>query len=356
MKRKKRLALLVVCLSLTVCFAACTFVYLWLGSLLESQKAAERWRGESETRFAQVSAFFPVGEEIQLNTVRTFRTAMDAALLEASLEAPEGGALWVDGYSAQQEVTVSSEKGSATVTAIGVGGDFFHFHPLRLRSGSYISGEDLMQDRVVLDEELAWQLFGGVDLAGLSVTIAGEPYLIAGVVERETDFATAKAYTGNGGLYVSYETLVKLAGAEPGISCYEVVMADPIQGFALSEAQEQFPTAAVVENSSRYSLRSIFSVIGDFGQRSMNTLGVIYPYWENAARLTEDYMALCVVLAILFGLLPAVVVLVVAIELLRRGWKKLKTSVVSAKDRWSERRYEKARLRQAEEKSYIDML
>ncbi len=40
----------------------------------------------------------------------------------------------------------------------------------------------------------------------------------------------------------------------------------------------------------------IFKVVGDFGKRSMNTEGVVYPYWENAARLLEDYMALTLIL------------------------------------------------------------
>jgi hypothetical protein len=38
-----------------------------------------------------------------------------------------------------------------------------------------------MHDRVVLDEEMAWKLFGAKDVSGLQVTIAGSPYLVAGV-------------------------------------------------------------------------------------------------------------------------------------------------------------------------------
>ena len=59
--------------------------------------------------------------------------------------------------------SVTGDHGAAEVKAIGVGGNFFHFHPLRLRSGSYIAEDDFMLDRVVLDETLAWQLFGGFD-------------------------------------------------------------------------------------------------------------------------------------------------------------------------------------------------
>ena len=39
-----------------------------------------------------------------------------------------------------------------------------------------------MDDLVILDEEIAWRLYGGTNLAGMPVTINGEHFLIGGVV------------------------------------------------------------------------------------------------------------------------------------------------------------------------------
>ena len=83
-------------------------------------------------------------------------------------------------------------------------------------------------------------------------------------------------------------------------------MPNTITSFAKNMVQEHFPLkdGIVVENSSRYSLENLLNVIGDFGKRSMGLNGIIYPYWENAVRLTEDYAALLLVLTVLFALLP----------------------------------------------------
>ena len=69
-------------------------------------------------------------------------------------------------FTTKPILTVSTERGNAQVKVTGVGGDYFRFHPLKLRSGSYLMETDLMKDRVLLDEELAWKLFGGMELTG----------------------------------------------------------------------------------------------------------------------------------------------------------------------------------------------
>ena len=199
-----------------------------------------------------------------------------------------------------------------------------------------------MQDRVVLDEELAWKLFGSVDLAGMTVTIGGKPYYIAGVVERETDFASSKAYTDGPGIFMSYSVL-KDMGVCSGISCYELVCADPISGFVSSVVTDGLSNSGaypVIENSARYSLSGIFRVVGDFGERSMNNYGVVYPYWENAARLIEDYMALCLVLFIIFAAMPAVCLFVLAVIWLRRGAAWAKSGAIRLAEEAQEKRYE----------------
>ena len=321
-----------------VCFA----IFQGIAGTLESIHAADRFRGDNEMRFAQLACFMPEDSGKTEEDIRLFHQTLDQKLIDASLEAPEGASLYTDAYSGRINLSVSGDHGSATVKAIGVGGNFFQFHPLRLRSGSYISENDFMQDRVVLDETLAWQLFGGFDVAGLSVTIDGKPFYVAGVVRRESDFATKEAYLDGASMFLSYSAMKSL-DENSTITCYEIVMPDPISGFARGVLTENFDvgTGDIVENSSRYSLENLFSVIGDFGKRSMRNNGVIYPYWENAVRLTEDYLALLLLLMLLFGLCPAVTLLVLAIRQVIRTWRTLKREVPARLDRARERRREK---------------
>ena len=59
-------------------------------------------------------------------------------------------------------------------------------------------------------------------------------------------------------------------------------MPDPISGYALSVIKDKFPLGdgVAVENSNRYSALSLAKVALAYGERSMNTHAVIYPYWE----------------------------------------------------------------------------
>jgi len=337
-KRKWNFAL--VNAALVLLTLICAIAFFPIRGTLDSLDAADRWRGDSDQRFAQIACFLPEDDARPEGEITQLREKLDAALLEASMESTAERSLYRDAYSARGKLTISSDRGSSEANAIGVGASFFLFHPLRLRSGSYISGDDLMDDRVVLDEILAWQLFGGYDVAGQTVTIGGKPFLVAGVVRREDDFATEKAYLDGAGFFLSYSAFHSLT--EQGITCYEIVLPDPISGFAMNVMKNSFSVGKgeMVENSARYSLKNLFRVIGSFGLRSMRNNGVIYPYWENAVRLTEDWLALLLVLMILFALCPAATLLVLAIRALIRGGREVKTRVPRGVDAAIERRRE----------------
>lgn len=186
-----------------------------------------------------------------------------------------------------------------------------------------------MKDRVLLDEDLAWLLYGGTDIAGLSMKINGVPYMIAGVVEREQDKFNTAAYTSGRGLYMSYDGYSQLV-EDAGITCYELVMANPVKDFALGVAKKSFPIGRgeIVENSRRFEFGRLLKLAKQFGSRSMQTMGVIYPYWENAARSVEDWCALLTLVAVVCAALPIITALVLLIRMLARGKEKLEDDVV----------------------------
>jgi len=338
-RRKLFIAAIVLFSAMAVFSAGCLVVFSMLGKTLVAQQTAEIFGSESEERFAQVSVFFPIGQEADEARIYAFREVLERKFVEASMQAEEGHRFYVDAYSSRGTVSIEGARGSATASAIGVGGEFFTLHPLFLRSGGYLSERDLMRDRVVLDEELAWRLFGGVDLAGEEVYISGERFIVVGVISREGDFASLRAYADGMGLFMSYEALNRLSGAK--IGCYEIVCINPVSGFAAGLVSDHFQAASVVENSARYTASGIMAVIKSFGERSMNTAGVVYPYWENAARLIEDYMALCLLLAIIFAVPAVVFAIAVGIFYWIKFYRRLKAKVPELIDERSERRYEK---------------
>lgn len=341
----KQWFLLCVNIVLIIACAASAVGLSVVSTTLETTGAAGRFRGESETRFAQIACYLPVGQGKTEEDILNFRQGLDAKFTEQSLEAPENGRLYVDAYGSSAAVSISTDYGSAEVTAMGIGGDFFYFHPLQLRSGSYISDRDLMDDLVVLDEVMAWRLFGGIDLTGMTVYINEQPFVVSGVVAMEDDFATSRARVQEGAVFLSYSALSRL---EEGltIDCYEIVLPDPITGYAYGVVTDSFQVGEgdIVENSSRYTLSHLLDVIGSVGERSMRTNGVIYPYWENALRLTEDYAALLLILMVLFALCPLVCLVVLAVRGIRWGYRRVKTvvpeKVGATVERHREQKYE----------------
>lgn len=324
-----------------VCLTAC----LSLSGTLESQKAAERWAGESETDFAQLSCFMSGSDSLDLGQIYTFRQALETRLTEEALELPEGGRPYVDAWSAMRALSVSGEHGSASATAIAVGGDFFFFHPLRLLSGSYISEGDYTDDRVVLDRELAWRLYGGDDLAGLTVEIEGVPFVVAGVVDRDGDAANGKAQNVSMALYLSYTAYCRLRGESAAVSCYEIVMPEPVRGFAGNFVRESFPLGGgeLVQNSGRFGVEGSWGVLREFGTRSMRLTDVVYPDWENAARYLGDWCALLLAVAIVLAVCPAVTLCAALgfglIHGSRYLSKKLPALIRGAVDRARQKRY-----------------
>lgn len=308
--------------------------------LLLSQQAAEFWRGEEDTPFAQVSCFFPADSLGSFDGVFSFRRSINSKLNDAGLEPRTEGEYWVDCYSTQDTLSVRGERDGdpAEATAIGIGGDFFFFHPYELISGSYITDDDLMQDRVVLDYTLAWRLFGGTELEGMSVEINGVPYYIAGVVHRESDKFSDRAFKDEPVIFMSYTALSALKEGT-GISTYEIAMPDPITDFTKTFVADSFKAAGgvVVENSTRYSFGQIFSFFKDFGDHRISDSGVRYPYWENAARISEVYIARLYAVIALLGLLPLAYLIILLVRLIRYLILRLKFGALLARDAWDDR-------------------
>lgn len=292
---------------------------------LSDQQAAVRWNEKGEA--AQVSCFITNDTEIDEFWINSFENQLSVALKEAAVSQENANSrLYVDAYSSQGKITIVSEYASLDAKAIGIGGDFFLFHPLTLLDGSFFSGNDLMKDSVLLDEDSAWRLFGSNDIAGMSVTIGGIPHYIAGVFKRDEGRFYEAAGLGEALVFVSYETLSQY-GESGGISAYELISANPVKGFVYNTVKEKFGLAEtemlVVENSSRYSTEALISVILDFGLRSMQDVKVGYPYWENVARGYEDVCALLLLFRLLFLTVAIVIIMTVLIVKGRKAVKEL---------------------------------
>lgn len=78
-------------------------------------------------------------------------------------------------------VLMASSTHQVVSTVFYVEGSYFGMHFME-----FIEGNRWQEDAnaLVINEALAWRLFGGGDIAGLHVEIGGRPYVVAGVVRQ----------------------------------------------------------------------------------------------------------------------------------------------------------------------------
>ncbi len=319
---------------------------------LPEQNAAGRWSSEGDA--AQVSCFFSAGARMTEDRLIGFEHTVDGALKDAGVALQEEGSgarLWADAYSAEGTISVSSDKTKLNnVKTIGIGGDFFLLHPLPLVSGAYFSGNDIDKNYCVIDRDAAWQLFGSNDVAGMTVFIGGYPHIVTGVVERPGGRLAEAAGLSGTLVYVSYESLKSLGSCNE-INHYEIVMPNPVSGFAYDYVKKKLGSSEreteVIENTSRFSFINRIKLIKTFGTRSMNSRAIVYPYWENIARGYEEILLVLTVFELLFLLYPTGLVLVLFVIWWRhKGWT-LRDVYLKVKDK-AERLAE--RLRAARQK------
>ena len=361
-------------------------IFILLGLLSKSivnglyeQQEAKRW--SEDKRMAQISLFTTEDQLIEEDSMRRFEYELEKKLKESGIEDPdeeqgvstkpgiidtigidemnkEGefedvGAvqertgirkLFAYAYCAQGQATLNFENRTADkVSAIGVGGDFFLFHPMTFVSGGPFSGDDVMKDGIVIDEDLAGQLLGSTDIIGQSVLIHEVPHYIEGVVKKGKGRIRKAAGLEKSYVYMSYDSLSKygtilsgrvvstevsedgITAQKGGINCIEVVCPNPVDGLAAKISKESLGVGddfvSVIDNTDRFSFIPLLHVIGSFGVRSMWSKAIFYPYWENTARGYEDILgAILLVRMICIASAMVILVLFISNAYLGKSW------------------------------------
>lgn len=312
-RRNKRIAIAISALILTI---AGIIIKNNITGSASTGRPWERWAVGSD-RFGYVSAYYPENDGVTYEDIMSYRSGLDSALTEASIEVKEGTRGYTDAFSLQgtADVNAAGDNNIFKVNVTAVGGDFFYMHPLELLSGNYIGEADLMEDRVVIDENTAWYLYGSSNIAGKYMMIGTTPYYIAGVVRAHDSGTSKKTYGTRTRIYMSYKGYNRI-NPESKITCYEVVYPDLVTNFAMKTLkkaiglgdassgendpnQKEDKNIDVVNYCTRFGIPNIWSTLLSYGERSSHTDGIVYPYWENEYRMIEDYLVLWFVWTIL---------------------------------------------------------
>ena len=330
--RKKQLLLGGSALVPLLLFGVLLLISRSIAGSLESQHAAERWSDDGNA--AQISVFAGSKAYFSTGTVELIEEAVKAELLKAALEqTKDGPRLWYDAYCTDTgKMDIKGKKrGSASAEITVIGGDFFRMHPLQLLDGVYISKDDLMQDRIVIDEMLAWQLFGSSHVSGMEVTVGGKTCLVAGVVSLEQDSASRKSAGDAPRAFLPYALYNDLQGgytdeygSGSNITCYEIVMPDLVRGYALKTVTDalggdDLQDLHIVQNTGRFSLGKRWETATHLPDLVVIPDSVSYPYWENAARRCSFTLGLLLWGEIVLLIWPVLLGLII----LWKGYRRL---------------------------------
>ena len=232
---KRQKIILALALVSAVFFTLLSLVFAIIRDIPDSQQAAVRWSAAGG--YTQISVFYTEEAAPEAERLSQFEETLEETYAEEGIKAEENTRLWISAASGSGSVQIVSDRARVNVTAVGVRGDFFQFHPQKRLYGSLPSGESKNTNWIVIDEEIAWQLFGSSDVAGMEVTIGGVPHYVSGVIRRECDLMEKKAGADEATVYLPYESL-RDYGYTEGITCYEILLPDPVSGFGMKLVEE----------------------------------------------------------------------------------------------------------------------
>ncbi len=336
-----------VCVILIIVFG---LVQTGLSRKLDCQQVVSRWAADG-TRYAQLTAVIsPYAGFDESMAAGSVPSSIDSALTGASISSSsenEGARLYAYAYSAETDVTLSREdpengkavKSGIRATATGVGKDFFVFHRLKMLSGQYFNTDDkIYTEQCIIDNNLAWQLFGSYDVAGREIEVNGVTFNISGVCEVDPDYK--QFYGENGRMFLIYSTLKSVTVGSDGdlpITCFEICMPDPVTNFAKDAVAKAVSVDEteyeLIENSARFTDRGLLANLKTSAERSVRQKLVVYPYWENTATILADKAAGLYV----FKFVPIVIICLLAVTevvLFYINRKKIFTAAVDAVKRW----------------------
>ena len=207
---------------------------------LDAENLAARWSKNKD--FAQVSCYFSQLSDVTEETIGELNYKIEKKLREDSIAASnENARTWIHAYSANGQAMAVFKEHTGSFKAVGVGGDYFLFHPLKLVHGNYFSDSNIGDKLVVIDRDVAWQLFGSSDVVGQIIEIGGLQHTICGVVERESGRINDLAGNDKATIYMYYSSL-KENGTITYLNMYEALMPNPISGYVASAVRDGLKT------------------------------------------------------------------------------------------------------------------
>ena len=231
--------------------------------------------------------------------------------------------VWKDCYSASARYPAKGflekdETGSVDSCEImGVSEDYAILHPFCYESGGFLPDEDGDRYTIVLNTQLAWNLFHSYQVLGAFVEVNGISYQVVGVVNEGKDDIAETTGVTEPRAYVQFPQLASLINGptaasssdevdtlvhdtDLAVTCYEVLLMDPIKNIAYNDLvqamgdtigySEDNSELQVFSNTSRFHVTSLWKKYFPLKKSYTGGESLQIPYYERSARLAEQYV------------------------------------------------------------------
>lgn len=274
-----------------VCLIVCLILELVVSGMakeIEFIHAGDRWSSNGE-RYAVVSMYAEDSAGVSYDQVTQWAYSIDSALLAASVTPSENGRSWTYASAAQTTMQVSGPMGKTTAEIMAVSGDFFVVHPMKFVYGSEFLNDNSNPMGVVLDRDLAWDIFGAENIIGMEMEVGGQLFTVVGITEKESGRGMyAYTYGERPRMYMNYAGYAKISGKTSDITVFEAVLPNSVSSFAKNifdkVVRVNEETGSVSESSERFSLENRFANMKLLPYSWIRSNKIEYPYWENEAR------------------------------------------------------------------------
>lgn len=311
--RHKKFNIILLCINLLLLliFAVLYGIIYSLSSRYSPDNAKRLWDSDTYD-YSQISLYLTPRSGLDIMSVYSLRSSINAKLKENSIvkeDQDSDGRLWIDSSSGECDLTVNGNNISCNVTATGTWGDYFIFHPEMLLSGSYYGNEDINFDRVILDKECSWQLFGAIDTAGMTVTINNMTFHVAAVVDTSDNDRDKMAYGDKPRIYIPFEAM-KILDPNAAITAYEVCIPNIVKDFAYTLMTEVNPASEndskIIDQTGRFDIIRLFQNFGNIPQMVMVDTNLSYPWFENRIRGAEIIARILAGISVYILIVPAI--------------------------------------------------
>jgi hypothetical protein len=190
-------------------------------------------------------------------------------------------------------------------------------------SGSFLSEELIDQQSIVINEQLAWNLFKSHDVLNQKIIIRSRSYTIIGVVRESDTKADRLAGLKEARAYIYFDELAYLSPLSPSdtnamyseesqlyvgedttarpediaVLYYEVILPDPISGIAVNDLKSAVPSYRedvgnflIINNTGRFSLPRLYDQIFPIGERAARIMNFSLSPSELSAQITEEFL------------------------------------------------------------------